>query len=191
MMRERLWVKFRLRQSGHLFSMRLRSVVPSNEDHSSFHLVLKLNDNGTRQFPFLRRSILELFSCLVHWNDTGTMSKWHWNDVGMRLEWRIEIIMEWLRNDARMIMSLGSVNWSIYFHYSLPTVHSIFIHDHWTVVGHTFHKVTFSDRFLMATFLNSWKSDFASTTLFFFGVFLRIFQIFRALSNFPGFQSTF
>ena len=25
--------------------------------HSSFHLVLKLNDNGTRQFPFLRRSI--------------------------------------------------------------------------------------------------------------------------------------
>ena len=72
--------------------------------HSSFHLVLKLNDNGTRQFPFLRRSILELFSCLVHWNDTGTMIKWHWNDVGMRLEWRIEIIMEWLRNDARMIL---------------------------------------------------------------------------------------
>ena len=89
----------------HWWSFRHRSVVPSNEDHSSFHIVLKLNDNGTRQFPFLRRSILELFSCLVNWNDTGTMIKWHWNDVGMRLEWRIEIIMEWLRNDARMIIS--------------------------------------------------------------------------------------
>ena len=92
--------------------------VPSNEDHSSFHLVLKLNDNGTRQFPFLRRSILELFSCLVHWNDTGTMMKWHWNDVGMRLEWRIEIFngmtAQWCENDFES--SLGSVNWSIYFH---------------------------------------------------------------------------
>ena len=184
MMREWLWVKFRLRQSGHLFHC---DFVPSNEDPSSFDLVLKLNDNGTRQFPFLRRSILELVWCLVHWNDTGTMMKWHWNDVGMRLEWRIEIFngmtAQWCENDFES--SLGSVNWSIYFHYSLVSHHpknglkwpkiakiwpknglkllkskklagiispdpSFFpCMDHWTVVSHTFHKATFSDRFLI------------------------------------------
>ena len=122
MMREWLWVKFRLRQSGHLFSLRLRSVVPSNENHSSFHLVLKLNDNGTRQFPFLRRSIFELFSCLVHWNDTGTMAlEWCWNEIGMTNWDNNGMTAQWCENDFES--SLGSVNWSIYFHYSLVSHH--------------------------------------------------------------------
>ena len=45
----------------------------------------------------------------------------------MTTERRVKIIMKWLRNDARMIMTQGylgySINWPIYFQYPQPTIH--------------------------------------------------------------------
>ena len=59
-------------------------VIPSNEDHVSFRLILKYNDLATRDIFVL--GSFHHKSCVRSW-----IAKWHQNDNGMTSEWKVYI----------------------------------------------------------------------------------------------------
>ena len=148
MMRERLWVKFRLRQSGHLFSLRLRSVVPSRSE-------IKQQRNETISVfeAFHLRTFLMSRALKRHWNDDQMALEWCWNEIGMTNWDNNGMTAQWCENDFES--SLGSVNWSIYFHYSLVSHHPQSTPFSSTTIGQSLvipfitFFITLSDRFLI------------------------------------------
>ena len=56
-----------------------------------------------------------------HWNDDQMALEWCWNEIGMTNWDNNGMTAQWCENDFES--SLGSVNWSIYFHYSLVSHH--------------------------------------------------------------------
>ena len=102
----------------HWWSFRHRSVVPSNEDHSSFDLVPRLNDYGTRVISvcdsFHLKNFLTPRALKRHRNDDEMTWEWCRNDIGMANSDNNGMTVQWCENGYES--SLGSVNRDIYFH---------------------------------------------------------------------------